>query len=141
MHKVARLTGLGLADVEIANHVGLTLAGLATLKQSSEYKAIVVQVATGIINDYDQSLAEDLQNVKDTLQSFVPDALQAIADSVTQKADPKLRLIAAETILDRHGIFVKSQRTQTPPEQNAASFITSKDDEVAKNLAAATATP
>lgn len=138
MEKAARLTALGLKDADIANHVGLTPAGLATMKQSPEYQALANQVATGVISEYDEVLSEDLENVKDRVQSLVPDALQALADSVVQKVDPKLRMAAAESILDRHGVFVKSTRTQTPPEQQAASFISSKDDAVATSLAQAT---
>jgi len=137
--KVARLSALGLPDSEIAIHIGLTPAGVATLKQSPEYKALALQIATGVISDYDETLSEDLENVKQRIQSMVPDALQAFADAVTQKADPKLRMAAAETILDRHGVFTKAARTQTVEEQKAASFITSKDDAVAQSLAGAIA--
>lgn len=137
MEKAARLTALGLPDTQIAAHVGLTPAGLATLKQSVEYQVIANQIVSNIISEYDQELHEDLDFVKDRIGSLVPDALQALADAVTQRADPKLRASVAGEILDRHGIFVKAARTQTPAEQDAASFITTKDDQVASNLAAA----
>lgn len=135
--KAARLVALGMKDADIADHIGMTPAGFATLKQSVEFKVIAQQVATGVIADYDQELAADLKNVKSSIEDMVPDALQAIADAVQQKVDPKLRLTAAETILDRHGIFVKAARSQTEAETNAATFITTKDDDIATNLAAA----
>lgn len=135
IEKAARLVALGMKDADIADHIGMTPAGFATLKQSIEYKVIAQQIATGVISNYDQELSQDLNNVKDQISDMLPDALQALADSVKQRVDPKLRMAAAETILDRHGIFVKAARTQTPQEQDAASFITTKDDEVAQNLA------
>jgi hypothetical protein len=137
MEKAARLTALGLPDAEIALHIGLTPAGYATLKQSPDFRIIATQVATGVISDYDQELFDNLENVKDNIKALVPDALQAFADNVKQKVDPKLRQAAAECIMDRHGIFVKASRAQTPQETDAASFISTKDDEVATNLAAA----
>jgi predicted transcriptional regulator len=135
MKKAAKLVALGLKDQDIADHIGLTHAGFITMKQSVEFKVIMQQTALGIVSDYDQLLSEDLENVKESIKDMVPDAIQAIADAVTQKVDPKLRLTAAETILDRHGIFVKSTRQQTTAETDAATFITTKDDDIAANLA------
>lgn len=137
MKKAASLVALGMKDQDIADHIGLTHAGFISMKQQVEFKVIQQQVATGVVSDYDQTLAEDLNNVKESIKDMVPDAMQAIADAVRQKVDPKLRLTAAETILDRHGIFVKASRAQTPAETDAASFITTKDDDVAASLAQA----
>lgn len=137
MKKAASLMALGMRDQDIADHIGLTHAGYITMKQSVEFKVIAQQIATGVVSDYEQTLAEDLNNVKESIKDMVPDAIQAIADAVRQKVDPKLRLTAAETILDRHGLFVKTARTQTPQETDTASFITTKDDDVAASLVGA----
>lgn len=141
MKKAASLMALGMKDQDIADHIGLTHAGYISMKQTPEYKVIAQQIATGVISEYDQALAEDLNNVKESIKDMVPDAIQAIADAVRQKVDPKLRLTAAETILDRHGLFVKATRNQTTAETDVASFISAKDDDVAANLAAAQTSP
>lgn len=137
MKKAASLLALGMKDQDIADHIGLTHAGYITMKQTTEFKVIAQQIATGVVSDYEQELAENLENVKESIKDMVPDAIQAIADAVRQKVDPKLRLTAAETILDRHGLFVKATRNQTTAETDVASFISAKDDDVAANLAAA----
>lgn len=141
MKKAASLLALGMKDQDIADHIGLTHAGYITMKQTTEFKVIAQQIATGVVSDYEQELAEDLNNVKESIKDMVPDAIQAIADAVRQKVDPKLRMAAAETILDRHGLFVKATRNQTPAETDVASFISAKDDDVAANLAAAQVSP
>jgi hypothetical protein len=141
MKKAASLMALGMKDQDIADHIGLTHAGYITMKQQVEFKVIAQQIATGVVSDYEQELAEDLNNVKESIKDMVPDAIQAIADAVRQKVDPKLRLTAAETILDRHGLFVKATRNQTTAETDVASFISSKDDDIAANLAQAQTLP
>jgi hypothetical protein len=141
MKKAASLMALGMKDQDIADHIGLTHAGYITMKQQVEFKVIAQQIATGVVSDYEQELAEDLNNVKESIKDMVPDAIQAIADAVRQKVDPKLRLTAAETILDRHGLFVKATRNQTTAETDVASFISSKDDDIAANLAQAQSSP
>ena len=137
MKKAASLLALGMKDQDIADHIGLTHAGYITMKQTTEFKVIAQQIATGVTSDYQQVLSEDLNNIKEEIADMVPDAIQALADSVRQKVDPKLRMAAAETILDRHGLFVKAIRNQTTAETDVASFISAKDDDVAANLAAA----
>lgn len=132
--KAAALVALGMKDQDIADHIGLSHAGFITMKQSVEFKVIQQQAATCVISEYDQLLAEDLNNVKEAIKDMVPDAIQAMADCVRQRVDPKLRMNAASEILDRHGIFVKASRLQTPAETDVASFISTKDDEVAANL-------
>lgn len=139
MKKAASLVALGMKDQDIADHIGLTHAGFITLKQSVEFKVIQQQIATCVVSEYDQLLAEDLNNVKEAIKDMVPDSIQALADCVRQRVDPKLRLTAASEILDRHGVFVKASRLQTPAETDAASFISTKDDEVAASLANAQA--
>ena len=141
MKKAASLLALGMKDQDIADHIGLTHAGYITMKQTTEFKVIAQQIATGVVSDYEQELAEDLNNVKEALKDMVPDAIQAFSDNVRQKVDPKLRQTAAESILDRHGLFVKATRNQTPAETDVASFISAKDDDVAANLAAAQTSP
>jgi predicted transcriptional regulator len=141
MKKAASLVALGMKDQDIADHIGLTHAGFISMKQQVEFKVIQQQIATGVVSDYDQTLAEDLNNVKESIKDMVPDAIQAIADAVRQKVDPKLRMAAAETILDRHGLFVKATRNQTAAETDVASFISSKDDDIAASLASAQTSP
>lgn len=140
MHKAARLEVLGLPDAAIAEHIGLTPAGLANLKQQPEYRILKNQIATGVISDYDQELGEDIVAAKEMLGALVPDAFNALAEAVRQRNDPKLSLAAAESIFDRHGVFVKASRTQTPQETETATFITAKDDSIASSLAAAQVT-
>ena len=108
--RVARLESMGVSDPEIAEHVGLTTSGLITLKRTPAYKAAVRSVATGVLSQYDEAINEDINFQKERLQAYVPHALTALYDAVTQKQDGKLRIEAARQILDRDGRMAQVSR-------------------------------
>jgi hypothetical protein len=60
--------------------------------------------------------------------------LQAIADLVQQKVDPKLRLQAAESVLDRDGRFMKASRTVVNDQDDIPSYMTDKDQATIDNI-------
>lgn len=140
--RAARMECMGCSDADIALACGISLAGLATLKQSDEYRKLRLQISTGIINDIDEGIADETEILRQRVREQVPAALQAIADLVSQKADPKLRLQAAETVLDRDGRFIKASRTVANTQQDLPSYMTDKDASTVQNiLNAQTVTP
>jgi hypothetical protein len=132
--RAARMESLGCSDADIALAIGVSLPGLATMKQSLEYRQTRLQISTGILTDIDDGIADETQELRNRLRDSVPTALQAIADLVQQKVDPKLRLQAAETILDRDGRFMKASRTIVNDQDDIPSYMTDKDQATIDNI-------
>lgn len=132
--RAARMEALGVSDADIALAIGVSPAGLATLKQSQEYRQIRLQISTGILSDIDDGIADETQELRNRLKEQVPVAMQAIADLVQQKTDPKLRLQAAESILDRDGRFMKASRTVVNGQDDIPEYMTDKDQSTIDNI-------
>lgn len=139
--RAARMEAMGVSDADIALAIGVSLPGLATLKQSLEYRQIRLQISTGILSDIDDGIADETQELRNRLKEQVPVAMQAIADLVAQKTDSKLRLQAAETILDRDGRFMKASRTVVNDQDNLPSYMSEKDDDTVQNILNAQVSP
>lgn len=129
IERAIRMECLGYSDADISTAIGITPGGLHTMKMTDEYKQLRVQIASGVLSDMDAMMGEETEDLRLRLRTMVPTALQAIADNVLQKQDPKLRQQAAETILDRDGRFIKASRTVVNPQDNLPSYMNSKDDE------------
>jgi hypothetical protein len=137
MEKAVRLEVQGVPDPEIAQAIGLTYAALASMKMQPEYKQLRVQIARGVLAQIDEEIGFDLKEMRNRLRSHVPLALQAIVDAVSQKHDGKLRLQAAEALLDRDGSLPKVSRNVTLPDDPC--IASSKDDEISAELVNAVA--
>lgn len=134
MEIAARLESMGVPDVDIARHVGLTYAGLAQLKQRHEYKTLRVQVASGILSMHDVAIGEDINELRAKIRQNAPVAIQAIIDTINQKTDPKLRLQASKDLLALDDRLAKvSKHEHTFSEKD----ISDKDSSIANNLATA----
>lgn len=139
MERAIRLELQGVPDSQIAAAIGLTPAGLATMKQGAEYQQMRMQLASGVLSEIDEETGEDFRELRRRVRSSVPLALQAIQDCLQQRLDGKLRLSAAESLLDRDGRFVKTSRTSIVDDEDLqASFISKKDEDIANALSAAT---
>jgi hypothetical protein len=115
IEKAVRLESVGLADAEIARHIGLTPNGLATLKTSPEYQATRTRMLTGVISDYEEGLGEDLHYVREKVREAIPHALQVLV-SALHSSEEKNRIHAAESLLDRDGHMSKVSRIGLPAE-------------------------
>lgn len=137
MIRAARLEALGLPDSAIAFHIGLTPAGLATMKGTDEYKRFQTAGLTHVLGKEDEDLAEDTGLLREILKDQVPEALQTMADLVSQRVlKPELAFKAAESILDRDGRFTKASRTIVS-EETLPDYLSSKDDETVSRISAA----
>lgn len=134
MEKVARLEAAGLADAEIAAHVGITTAALAGIKTRPEYKVLVRQVATGVISQYDEQLAANSDFQRARLQSMVPPALDALFKAVTNPIDQRLAVEAAKQILDRDGRLAQVSRIGLAAPNQGGFAATQKDVEAANSI-------
>lgn len=134
--RAARMESLGCSDADIALAIGISLPGLATLKQSDEYKKLRLQIATGILSDMDEAIGEETEEMRLRLRAQVPVAMQAIADLVSQKIDSKIRFQAAESILDRDGRFMKASRTVVNDQSDLPAYMSDKDADTVSRIIA-----
>ena len=133
--RAARMECAGFSDADIALAIGVTLPGLATLKQSLEYRQLRLQISTGFITELDAELAENTEELRNRLKENVPLAMQALADLVQKtNPDPKLRMQAASEILDRDGRFMKASRTVINDQDDIPAYMTDKDQTVVDNI-------
>jgi hypothetical protein len=101
-----------LSDTEIAISQGVTKQYVSMLRRSPEYIALVATVKTGVISQMDKSLFENIEDNQEVIKDMVPEALQALYETILDKNNPALRLKAAETVLDREGTFAKISKTE-----------------------------
>lgn len=120
MEKAVRLESLGLSDDKIAEHIGLSLSGLATMKTSPEYQATRTRMLVGVVGEYEEGLGEDLNYIRTKVRDHVPQALQVLIKSL-DSPDEKFRLHAAESLLDRDGHMSKVSRIGLPAEDQGGS--------------------
>jgi hypothetical protein len=126
--RIARMESLGVSDADIAMSSGISLAGLATLKQSDEYRKLRIQIASGVLSEMDEDIANANEELRNRLKETVPVALQGLADLVSQKVDQKLRLAAIAEVLDRDGRFIKASRTVQNTQGDVPAYMADKGD-------------
>lgn len=116
IHKVARLSVAGVRDDRIATIVGLSLAGLASLKQRQDYKDLVQEILAGTITRWDEEIANDVVALRQEFAVGVPLAMRTLLDAVQQKRDLKSSIEAAKELLDRDPKKVFSKNAVAAPE-------------------------
>lgn len=134
MEKAARMEGQGLPDPDIAQHLGLTYAGLAQLKQDPDYGDVRRRILTGVCSHLDTELADDINYHKQRIKEMLPAALDGLYELAIQDNDKRLKLSACESILDREGKLAKVSRIGLPTEAQGG-IGTPMDDDVANQLA------
>lgn len=136
MIRAAKLEALGVSDAVIADHIGLTPAGFATMKQSVEYNRLKMEAATAQLSQDSEVIAEATEDLRHHIRTMVPTALSRIAEIVEQRVDNSLALKAANDILDRDGRFIKASRQVVTPEDQLPSYMSAKDDETVSRIVA-----
>lgn len=135
MEKAIRLEACGLADTEIASHIGISVGGLAFMKRRPEYQILVRQIATGVISSLDEAIVDDQAYIKQRVQEMVPTALKALHDAVLNPMEPRLRLEAAKQILDRDGRLAQVSRIGLPTQEQGGFAASQSDIDAADAIA------
>lgn len=130
--RAARMEVLGYSDIEIATAIGLTPAGLAMLKRSPQYQDILISVKNGFVRDMDSALGEHTELLRTRIRDHIPNAINTIIDMIQQRADKKLALTAAETLIGMDGRFAKVTRVGVPTE--AQGGVGTEDDAIVKGI-------
>lgn len=110
IEKAALLTLKGFPNDAIAMHIGIHTQTLVYLKQTPEFKARMIALQTGIIEQHDLAVREDEEYQRQEIKSMVPIALLKMRELVTS-ANQHIAYKAAQDILDREGTHAKVSRT------------------------------
>lgn len=113
MHQIARLRVRGYKDAKIAAHFGLSQSGYSRIVGTLEYKEIEDEVFKSVLGKMDEASDDEFMNLRLQMKQALPQACQALIDTMKQERDLKSRLAAAKEILDRdpHKVFSKDSKT------------------------------
>jgi len=106
------------SDTEIAFSLRITPQYVRMLKNTPEYVAAKVSAATNSLSQAEKDALSNLQSRREAMDDLVPEALQAIRDTIINSANPTLRLKAAQDLLDRQGDLAKISRTEVSIPKN-----------------------
>lgn len=115
IERAVRMEAKGFSDNQIVNHLGLTKAGLATLKRNPLYSQIRIRVLNYVVGDLEVDLGEDVNYLHTKIRSSLPKALQVLEDAL-ENPDAKVRIAAASELMDRDGKLAKVSRIGMPSE-------------------------
>lgn len=116
------LESKGFSDKDIAIQIGLTPAGLATLKRNPLYKSVQIRTQTSVIGELQQGLADNASYLRDRLKSFLPKALDNMQEALNSP-DPKRKDTMTLEVLDRDGRLAKVSRIGLPTEDQGGSGV------------------
>lgn len=111
IEKAALLTSKGIFDNnQIAAFINIHPQTLIYLKQTPEFKARMISLQTGIIEQHDLSIREDEEFQAQELKAMVPVALQKLKELLLS-GNQNISLKALQDVLDREGTHAKVSRT------------------------------
>lgn len=135
IERAVRLEATGqFKDSEIAAFIGLSTGGLSVLKRTQDYKLCKIKIASKVIDKANQELYDNLEYPTAVFrQELLPMALQGLKESLMSNNE-RIRLSAAQDVLDREGHFSKVSRINIKPDMPKTN---EKDDNAATSLLAA----
>lgn len=111
IEKAALLTSKGIfSNDQIAMHIGVHPQTLIYLKQTPEFKARMIALQTGIVEQHDIAIREDEEYQRQELKSMVPLALMKMRE-LAMSSNQQVAYRASQDILDREGTHAKVSRT------------------------------
>lgn len=133
IERIARLSAdpAGYSNEQIANMLNCDKQTIVYIRQTPEYHAKMIEVATGVVSQYDQQLRENVDNVRDELKAMVPSSMMVIRNALHGKYGGALAFKAATEVLDREGTNAKVSKSSVTHEIKTSMDV---DPEIASNL-------
>lgn len=116
IERAVQMEAKGYPDDQIAKHIGLSKAGLITLKRNPLYQQVRVRTQSFVVGELEQDLGENIDYCRNKLNSMLPKALQVL-EKALENPDPKVALNAADSVFDRNGRLAKISRIGLPTEE------------------------
>jgi hypothetical protein len=140
IEKAALLTSKGVfSNDQIAAFIGINPQTLVLLKQTPEFQARMLSLATGIIEQHDLDVREDLEFQKEELRSMVPVALQRMKELMLS-SNQHISYRAAQDILDRQGDHAKVSRSAIDLKESISLSATNQVAQSIRDILAAAPT-
>lgn len=135
IERIARLTldPSGFTNAQIANILGCHVQTIVIIRQMPEFHAKVVELQSGVLSHYDQTLRSNLDTSRQELKDMLPLALNVIKNAAMGKYGSALAYKAAADIMDREGNLAKVSKTTVSLENIPNMSI---DPLIASNLMA-----
>lgn len=113
IERIARLSldPAGYSNEQIANHLGCDKQTIVYIRQTPEYQAKMLELASGVVSLYDQDLRQNVDNARQELISMIPSSLMVIRDALLNRKNPNLQFKAALEVMDREGSMAKVSKT------------------------------
>ena len=71
----------------------------------------MIEIASGVVSQYDAQLRENVDNMRDQLRSMVPSSMMVIRNAIAGKYGHNLAFKAATEVLDREGTNAKVSKS------------------------------
>lgn len=118
IEKAAILTLKGLySNEQIAAFLEIHPQTLVYLKQTPEFKARMIALQTGVIEQHDVQVREDEEYQRQELKSMVPLALMKLRE-LAMSSNQHIAYKASQDILDREGTHAKISRSAVDVRDN-----------------------
>lgn len=101
IEQLARLALAHASNADMMRYSGLTQSGLSRILALPEFKEQVARLQAQLMSHGDAVLQRKLDQTLRVFDDAVPEALQALVDTVKQNRDLKARMLAAREILNR----------------------------------------
>jgi hypothetical protein len=111
IEKAAILTSRGIfSNEQVAAFIGIHPQTLIYLKQTPEFKARMISLQTGIIEQHSEAVRLDEEFQSQQLREMVPIGIQKLKELMLH-GNPNVALKATQDLLDREGTHAKISRT------------------------------
>ena len=71
----------------------------------------MIEIASGVVSQYDAQLRENVDNMRDELRSMVPSSMMVIRNAVAGRYGSAIQFKAATEVLDREGTNAKVSKS------------------------------
>lgn len=111
IEKVARLSKDAIfSNEQIANHLGVHVQTIISIKATAEYQAKMMELVTGVMQTLDTDLETMKQQSMEELAAMLPTALFQLRSCLLSN-NPNIKMKAIETVLDREGTLAKISKS------------------------------
>jgi hypothetical protein len=140
IEKAALLTSKGVfSNDQIAAFIGINVQTLILLKQTPEFQARMISLATGVMEQHNNAIREDEEYQHQELKSMVPMALQKMKELMLS-SNQHIALRASGDILDREGTHAKVSRSAIDIKEQVNLSATAQVAQSIRDLLAAAPT-
>lgn len=133
IERIARLSAdpAGYSNEQIANMLNCDKQTIVLIRQTPEYHAKMIEIASGVVSQYDAQLRENVDNMRDELRTMIPSSMMVIRNALSGRYGSNIQFKAATEVLDREGTNAKVSKSTVAHEVQVPLGV---DPSIAANL-------